>query len=252
MNVIKLYGGIGNQMFQYALGKTMETLGVSVAYEISFFNRPQDPPRPLRINKFRTSLRISPFLNQPVIHEHDFYNFDPTVFTARDTNFMGYWQHLKYIEQVLSILKAEYLLSPSVYTEEYIMYKEQVISQETVALHVRRGDYVRINGHVLEPMVYYVKALSKVEGKLFIFSDDLPWCREHFKDATFVDLDDYLAFDIFRLCKHKIIANSTFSLWAALLRDDGIVINPSQWRESLEEQTKLRGGGLIKDNWITI
>ena len=252
MNVIKLYGGLGNQMFQYALGKTMETFGIPVAYEISFFNRHQDPPRPLRINKFRTNLQISPFLQQTMIHETDYYNFDPFIFTMKNTNFFGYWQHLKYIEQVLPALKAEYRLLPGVHTDEYTNYKEQIISRESVALHVRRGDYVKINGHVVEPMEYYQKALLKVQGQLFVFSDDITWCRENFKDAIFVDIDDYLAFDLFRICKHKILANSTFSLWAAILKDDGIIINPSQWRENLEEQTKLRNSGLIKDTWLTI
>lgn len=252
MNIIKLYGGLGNQMFQYALGKTMESLGLSVAYEISFFNKPQDPPRPLRINKFRTSLKISPFLSQPTIHEKDYYNFDPALLTMKDFNFMGYWQHQGYIERVFPTLKQEFLLLQGVCTEEYFDYKEQIVCKESVAIHIRRGDYVRINGHVVEPMEYYEKALSKVQGNLFIFSDDLSWCRANFKNAIFVDLEDYLAFDLFRRCKYQIIANSTFSLWAALLGSAEVVINPSQWRESLEEQTKLMNGGLIKDNWIRI
>lgn len=253
MNVIKLYGGLGNQMFQYALGKTIEKIGQPVAYEISFFNRPQDPPRLLSLNKFKVNLKISSFLQQITVHEKDFYNFTPDVLMAKDVNLLGYWQHLKYIETVLPELKEEFRLLPDVYTEEYTLYKEMVIARETAALHVRRGDYVRINGHVLEPMDYYKKALKKVKGQLLIFSDDLPWCKENFKqDALFVDLPDYLCFDIFRRCSHKILANSTFSLWAALLNDIGSTIVPNQWRENLEEQTKLRNGGLLKTNWITI
>jgi hypothetical protein len=72
-----------------------------------------------------------------------------------------------------------------------------------------------------------MRALDMIDGELFIFSDDLKWCKEHFS-GTFVDLPDYLAFDLMRQFKYHIIANSTFSQWAAHLSPhlDKVVIYP--------------------------
>jgi hypothetical protein len=76
------------------------------------------------------------------------------------------------------------------------------------------------------PAQYYFTAMREIKGDFFIFSDDIPWCKETFKQVyfskklTFVDIEDYLAFELMRLCKHNITTNSTFSWWTAFLNDN--------------------------------
>jgi hypothetical protein len=81
-------------------------------------------------------------------------------------------------------------------------------------------------------MNYYKDQINKLRGDLYIFSDDIQWCRSAFmntgRKTTFVDLEDYLSFELMRLCKHKITGNSTFSWWAAWL-GGGTVFCPKCW-----------------------
>ena len=121
---------------------------------------------------------------------------------------------------------------------------EQVTGEKSVAVHIRRGDYLQINGAL--PMDYYERALRLICDKMgkdlsfYIFSDDLDYCRDYFKrhenalNITYVQyesdnttLDDLL---IMSKCKSMIIANSTYSWWAAWLNQnpDKIVICP-EW-----------------------
>ena len=110
---------------------------------------------------------------------------------------------------------------------------------------MRRGDYLTHKGIFRNLRYgYYANALSLFDyDKIFIFSDDIPWCREKFKseyfgkEIDFIDLNEYLSFDLMRLCKHHIIANSTFSYWAAILKDnpEQVVICPKEWLVNIEQ-----------------
>jgi len=81
------------------------------------------------------------------------------------------------------------------------------------------------------------------KGDIYIFSDDIPWCKEKFKEEyisrkiTFVQLDVHLDFGLMRLCKHHIIANSTLSYWMGILNDDtdSVIIVPSGWISGARE-----------------
>ena len=91
---------------------------------------------------------------------------------------------------------------------------------------------------------------------MFIFSDDIPWCQRQFtseyfnRKITFIHLADYLDFELMRLCKHKIIANSTFSLWTAILDGEGTVIIPKLWRYKLGETEPSGIDFKFPKNWI--
>jgi len=255
MNVIKLYGGLGNQMFQYALGLHMHYAYLSpVEFDGSWFNKPQDPPRPYGLNKFHTNVSFGLFRAQKTIREDRslYYKFDAGIPQMKDVNLFGYWQHHKYVEPVLEILSKEFYVKKSEYTSTFAELRAQIICNESTALHVRRGDYVSVNGHHLLPLEYYKEALTHTKGRVYIFSDDIPWCKENFKDAVFVEEEDYLSFELMRLCNYKIIANSTFSWWAAVLGGsrDEITVAPKKWREDPEEQRRIDQEEMCPKNWI--
>jgi hypothetical protein len=263
MNVIKIYGGLGNQFFQYAFGKMMEKNGISVSYETSFFSKSQDPPRPYCLDRFNTKDIIeSNFIPENIkIHENAdlYYGSDLSLLRKDHCNFFGYWQNIAYYKDIFPELKKEFTLKSDFYTKEYIKLREQIIGSESMAVHIRRTDYITINGHYNLSMEYYNQALEIIKEKhncfLFVFSDDIQWCKDHFHGAViFVDLNEWLSFELMRLCTHKIIANSTYSWWAAKLHawTTGMIVAPIKWRENIIEQERLDKGEFIPTNWIRI
>lgn len=234
MNVVKMRGGIGNQMFQYAFGKMLLLNNKSVAYDISWYiprrTEQSQYPRPFRLPLFKvTSLDVCDFVPaNPVVYEKK-VGYNPKLFGLRnENNFDGYWQYYSYYEQIIPMLHTEFQLLTDCYTDAFMKMAERVWNCESVAVHVRRGDYTvqRKGGYGNLPMRYYFDAIKSIKGDLFFFSDDIGWCKQTFqkgyfpnRQITFVDLPDYLCFELIRFCKHQIIPNSTFSWWAAMLND---------------------------------
>jgi hypothetical protein len=144
----------------------------------------------------------------------------------------GYWNEEKYFEGVKEEIRKIYQFKPSPDSWEKELLKE-IESTESVAVHVRRGDYV--TSPVLLPMCqpdYYRKAwniLAETEKnlKFFIFSDEMDWCRKSLSflpNVVFVEnpkkLQAYKDMMLMSKCRHNIIANSTFSWWAAWLNSN--------------------------------
>jgi len=264
MNIIKIVGGIGNQMFQYAFGKAQEQNGISVAYDIGFYARAKSAdkyPRLYHLDKFQTNVSINFFKHSWKTYKENKTGFDMSLLTRDNANFEGYWQYYPYIKLVLPLLRQELVLQEKYYTKEYLSLKNDIMGCKSVAVHVRRGDYLTHKGVFRNlKFEYYMRALScSPEGdQIFIFSDDIPWCREKFKkdyfyrDIVFVDLNEYLSFELMRLCTHHIIANSTFSYWAAMLKNDPeqVVVCPKEW---LVNKVQDNGNELFfPKRWIQI
>lgn len=259
MNVIKLCGGIGNQLFQYAFGRAQENNGIEVRYDARWFKRhAQDiPNRSYRLNKFQIDLKFS-FLGGGAIREN---GFDLDLLKKIDRNFAGYWQYYGYSEIILPVLRREFCIKKEFHTEEFLNLRERIVNGDSVSIHVRRGDYIGHRTFGALPFQYYINAISAsgVKGDLFIFSDDIPWCRKRFQQSyfsrkvTFIALEDYLDFELMKLCKHNIIANSSFSWWAAYLNDnpEKVVMAPiqTQWlKDSFTDVVEKR----YPEDWIKI
>ena len=255
MNVVKICGGIGNQMFQYAFGKVLELQGKDVAYNLEWYEKKNvingEHPRPFRLDRFEIPpLRKHPFARgNPMIEERNI-GYNPGVFEMKnENNYDGWWQYYGYYAHILPVLQKEFQLKTSEYTDKFMKLAEKILDTESVSVHVRRGDYQLHRKGVWRdlPAQYYFSAIREVEGELFFFSDDIPWCKETFKreyfskKLTFVDIEDYLAFELMKLCKHNITTNSTFSWWAALLNEnpDKKVYRPTHYPGVNEEDSDL-------------
>jgi hypothetical protein len=149
-------------------------------------------------------------------------------------------------------------LKEEFYTDEFLRFKNEIMTCDSLSVHVRRGDYLQQGGFHELPLRYYFQGLSQLSrnDKVYIFSDDIPWCRENFKQdyfrekITFIQMEDYLSFELMRNCKKKVIANSTFSYWAALLSDSLVVVTPSEW---LGDRPEKEGEMLYyPKDWIKI
>jgi len=261
MNVIQLCGGLGNQLFQYLFGKVQKLNGIAVMYDDTWYEKYGDS-RPYRLDKFNVDVKTEPFVNQKTLREHRENGFSPHLMKLDNRNFSGYWQYLGYYKDILSVLRKELCIREEFYTEKYLKLYKQVIEKSSVSIHVRRGDYVGLNKSLFQvmPLTYYFKALEYVEGDLFIFSDDLPWCKENFKQdyfsrkVTFVGMDDYLDYELMKACTHNIISGSSFSWWPAILNDspEKKVVAPKRWIVTRRDAENYNNKIHYPKSWIKI
>lgn len=152
------------------------------------------------------------------------------------TLWSGYWQSWRYLapqeEALRRLLRFQAELNPTLSA-----WKTKAQSLGSTAVHIRRTDYLTSQDFVALSSEYYVDALNRLEpnGPVLVFSDDPVWCREQLQwpvafevvEGGLPEEDLYLM----SLCQHHIIANSTFSWWAAWLghRDGGSVYAPETW-----------------------
>ena len=208
-----LQGGLGNQMFQYAIARALsEHYQSTFLLDRSWFDIPQSEttprpyqldllqiqnvansklPFPKRPNKLiRTLQGITP-LGPIVYYQQNAFEFDPSLFrlnrmAERDLFLFGYWQAYPYLEKIRPILQTEFRTKTPA-PDHYKTYLELIRKSESVMLHIRRGDYVNSPSaakfHGVLPLSYYQQAietllLNKPDAHFFIFSDDLPWAKE--------------------------------------------------------------------------
>jgi Glycosyl transferase family 11 len=273
MIIVKLKGGLGNQMFQYAAGRRIAWHnGLELKLDTSHFTN--DSLRSYRLNKFMICAniatpdeirkfsvggkgRIGEFVRIllariPAKRKHRFvyephYHFDPTVLSLTgDCYLEGYWQSDKYFHDISDIIRNEYQLSEPM-SKKNSEYVSMMKHHESVSVHFRFGDYVnnpKTNEyHGVCSSEYYEKAITLVTRKVqcphfFIFSDDLEMARKSFPSnlpVTMVEENgiekDYEELILMSRCRHHIIANSSFSWWAAWLGSNPgkIVIAPQKW-----------------------
>lgn len=254
MNVVRIYGGLGNQMFQYAFGKAVQETGSSVSYDISWFKHAQID-RMFCLDRFNTNMTFSNYLGLRVVKEN---GFTTKFIQEKDCVFAGYWQSPKYHEKVFPILKKEFTIKEKFYTSEFLELRDKILKENSVAVHVRRGDFLSHRRHLVVPLEYFQRAMSIIcslkEGLTFyVFSDDIPWCKNNFSDVTFVHQEEYLDFELVKLCKHHIMPNSTFSLWASYLNGEGINIAPTQWdKDPVDQELRVHTKCLLPNDWIKL
>ncbi len=268
---MRIQGGLGNQLYQYAFSRSLSlrsgrpillerrniSRDSSRKYELSAFNIKEEFPG-LFIkwfvrwaasessgNLFRTL--FPPARNYKIIKDQE-TGFDPSVFNLEKGTliFEGYWQSFKYFDPYQDVIKSEltFKKEPSVENANIL---EEIKSVQSVAVHVRRGDYVNNpkckDLHGTCSLEYYQKANNYLEQNVikphfYIFTDDPEWARENLKFyGPFKVVDNNLGkadFEDLRLmthCKHFIIANSSFSWWGAWLAyyPGKTVIAPKNW-----------------------
>ena len=181
------------------------------------------------------------------------FEYQDLKFTP-NTVYKGYFQSEKYFSHNKNLI-VNLFKNKSIVKEIKLKYPD--ISNQSVSLHVRRGDYTNLQDlHPLQTKEYYNKAILKIGTykNIFIFSDDISWCKENlkYKNCIFVenntDVFDLIAMS---LCNNNIISNSSFSWWGAWLNENPnkIVIAPKKWFGS---GRNLSSKDIIPKNWIEI
>lgn len=283
MILIYLQGGLGNQLFQYATGRALADLhGASLKLVTRGYKRSKEL-RSFKLHHFRIKATIASYrderrimLSNPlrylrphpqrprVVQRH--FHFDPAILKAPDNIcLLGYWQSEKYFLNVESDLRRELLLRHELGGDNLALSR-LISGVNAVSIHVRRGDYVsdpvRRAYHGTCSPAYYQKAIKRMTGTVtaphfFIFSDDMAWAKDHLDTGyptTFVGINsedhDYEDFRLMSLCRHHIIANSSFSWWGAWLSNHPrkVVIAPQRWFKQTGHDTR----DLLPDSWIQI
>lgn len=273
MIIVKLMGGLGNQMFQYAAARSLSLRhGTELKLDLTFLAGDQagNTPRTFELGHFNISAaNASPqeiallngkestarktFLSRfyPKGCRYGWYrekqfNVNPEFFLLPDNvHLEGYWQSERYFESMSETIRKDFTLkySPAGLNLELA---EEIRSVNSVSMHVRRGDYVSDEKtrmmHDVCDLEYYCRAEEKItqsvdEPQFYVFSDDPEWVAANLKlhhPARFVRHNQGMAHEDLRLmslCRHHVIANSSFSWWGAWLagQSDRLVIAPQRW-----------------------
>ncbi|WP_081713161.1 MULTISPECIES: alpha-1,2-fucosyltransferase [unclassified Labrenzia] len=285
MIIVQITGGLGNQMFQYALGRSLsEISGKNLKLDISAYqtykthnflldklNTQYEIVAQKEVEQiFGAKKRISlPFISSSkvkIIKETEL-SFNPNIMNVKkDAYFIGYWQSEKYFKNVRSKILEEFQPNEKISRKRTEILNEIKSSRSPISVHIRRGDYVsnikanNIHG-TCEPE-WYKSAANIIKNYFenvtyFVFSDDPDWVKRNirFDQKTIlvepdVDGKDYEDLYMMSACDGHIIANSTFSWWGAWLnsKSNKRVIAPSRWFKS---QT-IKNVDLIPEDWICL
>jgi hypothetical protein len=231
-----LMGGLGNYMFQ-----------ISVAYSLSLDNkdklifnindslRVHEPIKSYTNNIFSKINFVEFNLDGLTNYYEPFFHYQK-IPLLNNVKLNGYFQSEKYFlhnrNQILELFEIDEKSKKEIY-EKY----SEILDGETCSIHVRRGDYLSLNGHhPVCDLEYYNKSINLFDKntKFLVFSDDIKWCQENFKGENFTFISgnrDFIDIWLMSLCQNNIIANSTFSWWGAWLNQNinKKVIAPSKW-----------------------
>ena len=285
MIIVKIVGGLGNQMFGYAFAKAIEKKGHEVKIDISSYQTYTlheyqlekyniDIPVSTKDenNKLYSQTLIAKILRKigldfsRRIQEKNFFYKKEFLEVKNKTYFEGYFQSEKYFKDIKNVITKQFSIKPSISSYTNDLKKIIIDSNNSCSLHIRRGDYVNaknISTHGISGLDYYKNAIKYLEKKFgiltyFIFSDDIEWCKNNLNvdNAVFVNSEEKrIAHEdiyLMSLCNHNIIANSSFSWWGAWLNinDDKIVIAPKDWFS--DRELKKQAAEIVPEDWIRI
>lgn len=287
MVIVRFMGGLGNQMFQYAIGRALSG-EKKVYYDLSFLTKNRISSELFTARTFELNIfsnlrlkKMNPYFLRFLQSESDRYKFIKRFFPSElhtlklvtDENISsllstpinddwlyldGYFQNPVYFNHIrLTLLRAfEFpALSESVKPK-----RNRILQCNSVSIHIRRGDYLKpkiSEFHGVLPISYYKNAVEYINKNVpnptyFIFSDDLIWCKENLSfinDATYISCDGpaWQDMKLMSLCKHNVIANSSFSWWGAWLNknSDKIVIAPKKWFTGVEIN-------IVPNEWVAL
>jgi hypothetical protein len=286
--VARLNGGLGNQMFQYAFGRSLAAR-MNARFYVETGMLENDPLRSYALSGFRISaatmdpvelkreilwpyrlIRRLPWLPTLPGHLRYFaeksFAFDPGISEVSESVCVdGYWQSPRYFEPYAALVCEEFQLAvPMTVVRQETAAR--ITGANAISVHVRRGDYA-VNPHTqafhgLCPTSWYEEAMKRMaqtveQPHFFVFSDDPAWSDAnihsdwpiHFIQPQ-ADGRDFEDMHLLSLCQHHIIANSSFSWWGAWLnqKPGKRVIAPAKWFNQATHDTR----DLLPPQWQSL
>lgn len=257
---IELSGGLGNQMFQYALYLKLKKLGKRVFLNTDFYKN-SDADRKLQLDIFqgvdsadrcwaKDKSFVSNMMNKlfsPKVYKDKINCYQPCIYNFRDAVLSGYWQSELYFSDIREDILKVYTFKDQYINDMNRTLSKKMIAEQSVSVHIRRGDYLNNNNIGIYGQVctdaYYQYATEQIlnnkninDAVFYFFSDDIEWVKDNIEsffskdvdmdylNIKFVDINkgdkSYLDMYLMSSCKHHIIANSTFSWWGAWLGEN--------------------------------
>lgn len=270
MIIMRLIGGLGNQLFQYSLGRKLAIKNnVPLKLDISDFETYKLHKYALFnyniVEDIALKDEVDRIKSQSIIKE-PYFSFSPDIMKVSANSYLdGYWQTERYFTGIDPVIREDFTLKANLSSEDKNI-AHTIRSCNAVSLHIRRCDYFTnlnaYNTHGVCSLSYYYNAVKFLAEKIddphfFIFSDDPKWVVENLHldhkiyyithngaDKNYADLW------LMSICQHNIIANSSFSWWGAWLNTNKskIVVSPEPWFEDASLDTK----DLIPVSWYKI
>ena len=245
------FGRLGNQLFQFS-----STYGIAnkLGYNVSF---PIENCKEPNIEHFKDGITRNVYFDIPRIFDipdnlltskvnnetkyqiqEPYFHFCEDLFSIPDfSDIVGYYQSEKYFIHCESNLRDILQFKDSIKTKAEKIFTN--INEQTVSIHIRVGDYIGLSDHhpICEPE-YYQNAIQYFTDKNYyflIFSDNIQYSRDIFGESDNIlyieGNDPEVDMCMMSMCDHNIIANSSFSWWAAWLNNkkDKIVVAPKKW-----------------------
>ncbi|MDN3584404.1 alpha-1,2-fucosyltransferase [Mucilaginibacter flavus] len=289
MIIVKIHGGLGNQLFQYAFGRKVAIQNAcELKLDLSFFE--DQSVRRYALNHYSVMEHIaSPADCERLVAKHNsklrhvarkYFRYHPHYIEENGLSynqaylevkgeclFNGYWQSEKYFADISHIIRNEFKVTVKS-SGPNIELRKKIDCSNAVSLHIRRGDFEnnKIVNHIhgVCSLDYYLAGIQYIATQLadpvfYVFSDDILWAKENLTinyAVIFVDInDEYSAFEDMALmsrCKHHIIANSTFSWWGAWLNPDPckIVVAPKNW--FADPAMNLQSASIVPEKWVRL
>ena len=270
-------GGLANQMFQYAAARCLaERLGTELLFDLSWYFSPRNWK--FRLSEFGITAPVkrsfascctNRFLGKPlfellkvgVVYREPGRWFDADFFDLPDgCSVSGYFQSEKYFKPISDLIRDVFSFRRIEAGLQVAEWERRIAGSNAVAVHVRRGDYLKLDGFQVCDEAYYRRAIEwmkeRVENPSFyFFSDDLDWCRVVFKDVNVffcdaVALGESPVGDLRLLaaCRHHILSSSLFSWWGAWLgaSTEQNVLVPHRWKTTGDDPRDLVCGGWVR------
>ena len=258
--IVDLLGGLGNQCFQFALGRALEARGEQVKFNVLEYQH-QPNPRMYMLDQLGLDLLLVNTNDGSPVHEGTM-RFQSHILDSKNVRLRGYWQTERYFLPVEAKIRSEIFSGNFYLGDASKRMADEIASKPNSAfLHVRRSDNLSkraLRFHGMLDGKYYQDGLTYIRERVenahfFVFSDGPDWTRENMKDSdmTVVDCNPFSGtvdeagtithkpggrevedLKLMSLCKHAIIANSSFSWWGAWLggKDPSrIVTFPKAW-----------------------
>ena len=307
-HIVSINFGLGNQLLEYAFGYALsKETGQKVCYSLDFSKNPKVKHEKNAMDLFDVKMDIVDFhfnkltrsfpkfirkyiyyIHNPIATSQQIYLKDSKIDTNTiimntsygfhpeimlGSNFFNYWTcgyfNIQYFDKYRKDLLKQFKLKVPLDSKNKKMLKEIKKYKNSVSIHIRRGDYLKLPAYnIVEYDNYYRDAMKKFESlkdvHYFIFSNDPEWVKSNFKTnrpATIVDingdLEAHFDLELMKNCKHHIITNSTFSFMGAYLdgSEDSIVVAPkyhSLFRCKKNEKICFITIPTYPKNWVVI
>jgi hypothetical protein len=284
-------GGLGNQLFQYAFVEKLKSMGKDVKVDLSVY---EDTPEGTTVrdsiyDMLNTKYEIATQEEIDSLFKRDIWSkiwrrisknanayyenepsYKPEILKRTSGYLVGYWQSEKYFKDMRSRIVEAFDFSEMMKDGDAAILDDQESDTESVALHIRGGDYLNnLNAGTFGGICtkeYYCKAIEYIAQKIknpkfYIFTNDKEYAKKIVNavlDSTgesinyqFVEGNDeshaYIDLVLMSKCKHHILANSSFSWWGEYLSDQsGITIAPSKWTNDSDNKD------IYRENWVVM